>query len=99
MNEATTFLTRCRTLFALSWDIKRSGGEEEGEDGDGDLRRAKGKAARALERLRRAAVKLLDATPKVGDRDREGVKSFLSGVISVYEGFEVSDVFVLVKGG
>jgi hypothetical protein len=96
MNEATIFLTRCRALFALSWDIKCGGEEVEDEDGgdDGNLRRAKGRAERALERLRRAAVKHLDAMPKV--RDKEGVKAFLSGVVSAYEGFEVCDFFFLL---
>ena len=82
MNEATAFLARCKQLLSLSLD---SYGDE-----DEDLRRAQSKVERALERLRRAAVKLLDAASR--EVEMGGVKAFLDGVVRVYEGFEVRDL-------
>jgi hypothetical protein len=89
MNEATAFLARCKQLLSLSLD---SYGDE-----DEDLRRAQGKVERALERLRRAAVKLLDAASR--EVEMGGVKAFLDGVVRVYEGFEVRDLVYFPSGG
>jgi len=62
------------------------GGGNENADEDDDLRRAQSKTERGLERLRRAAVKLLDTTPKEKNLGLEGVKQLLVGIVEVHEG-------------
>ena len=76
--------------------ISPSDSEGDG-DGDEDLRRARGRVERALERTRRTAVKLLDGAPKgTGNENRNGkevarnervdsVKELLEGIVGVYE--------------
>jgi hypothetical protein len=79
--EAASYLSRCSRFMG---DLQ--GGGNENADEDDDLRRAQSKTERGLERLRRAAVKLLDTTPKEKNLGLEGVKQLLVGIVEVHEG-------------
>jgi hypothetical protein len=71
---------------------------DEGEGVDEDVRRAQSKSERAMERLRRGAVRLLDTTAMTsGSKENAGerVRGFLDMVVGVYEGFEVCFYYLI----
>lgn len=92
MDEAKGLLGRCRVMVSLS--LGEGEGEEDGDEYE-ELCRAQSKTERALERLRRAAVRFVDAsTPKRGsvgtEKRLEAVKELLEGIVRVYEESGVS---------
>lgn len=61
---------------------------------DQDAHRTRGKVERALERLRRVGVKMIDSTPdgkgRAPQKELDNLRSFLAGVAQVYGSLEVS---------
>jgi hypothetical protein len=100
VGEAASFLPRCRALLSVSLHEtegeiqKLPNGAADGNGGEGEKGRAQTKVGRALERLRRVAVKLVDATSaargKVLERGGNGdvmcVKKLLNDIVGFYEG-------------
>lgn len=76
IREAKTTYSRCRALLLLE---DEEGGEQS------ELGRIKSKAGRALERLRRASVKVIDARSKGGDSSLEELWALLSGIVGILE--------------
>lgn len=72
-----SLLPRCGLLLAPSPEASDSP----------DLQRTQGKVERALERLRRATVKLIDGTPR--GKGMGCVRALLADIVRIYEGFEV----------
>ncbi|KAF7984668.1 hypothetical protein HWV62_12932 [Athelia sp. TMB] len=79
VRESCVLLPRCRVLLSLPTY----------ESEDQDSQRIRSKVERALERLRRAGVKMLESTTKgIAIKELECLRSFLAGVAQLYGGFE-----------
>lgn len=86
MCDAITLLPRCRAILLLVIDASA----------DQEANRTRGKVERALERLRRAGVKLIDSAlegqgqGRGAGKELEGIRSLLAGIAQLYGSLEVS---------